>query len=245
MYKSFSVKKVWQIEKMFLSLHQELTNFANICKLNFLYIIRQMTIKEQIIKTIERSNPGSIYFNNSFPKYDDVYVRQILSELCSQGVITRISNGIYVKPILSKFGVVFPPTNDIVRAIARRDKAKILPTGNTALNQLGLSTQIPMNSEYITSGSAREIKLGNRTIRLKRSVPKNFDYKGELMPTLVQAMKAIGPKNLTDEHIGIIRKLLTDHPEDKTWYKDILLAPAWIRKIVTTLKKEIANEQMD
>ena len=75
-----------------------------------------MTIKEQIIKTIERSNPGSIYFNNSFPKYDDVYVRQILSELCSQGVITRISNGIYVKPILSKFGIVFPPINDIVRA---------------------------------------------------------------------------------------------------------------------------------
>ncbi len=64
------------------------------------------------------------------------------------------------------------------------------------------------------------------------------------MPTLVQALKAIGPKNLTDEHIGIIRKLLTDHPEEKTWYKDVLLAPVWIRNIVTTLKKDIANEQM-
>ena len=188
---------------------------------------------------------GSLFFNNSFPNYDDVYVRQILSELCSQGLIARISLGIYVKPMRSKFGIVYPPVGEIVKAIAKRDRAKILPTGNTAMNQLGLSTQVPMNSEYITSGSAREIKLGNRTIRLKRSVPKNFEYKGELMLILVQAMKAIGKDNLTDEHVGIIRKLLKEHPEDDTWQDDVQLAPAWIRKIVTTLKKEIENEQMD
>ena len=133
-------------------------------------------------------------------------VCQILSELCSQGLIARISLGIYVKPMRSKFGIVYPPVGEIVIAIAMRDRAKILPTGNTAMNQLGLSTQVPMNSEYIISGSAREIKLGNRSIRLKRSVPKNFEYKGELMPILVQAMKAIGKDNLTDEHVGIIRK---------------------------------------
>ena len=172
-------------------------------------------------------------------------VHQILSELCSQGLIARISLGIYVKPMRSKFGIVYPPVGEIVKAIAMRDRAKILPTGNTAMNQLGLSTQVPMNSEYITSGSAREIKLGNRSIKLKRSVPKNFEYKGELMPILVQAMKAIGKDNLTDEHVGIIRKLLKEHPEDNTWQDDVQLAPAWIRKIVTTLKKEIENEQMD
>ena len=204
-----------------------------------------MTVKEHITKKISRSLDGSLFFNNSFPNYDDVYVRQILSELCSQGLIARISLGIYVKPMRSKFGIVYPPVGEIVKAIAMRDRAKILPTGNTAMNQLGLSTQVPMNSEYITSGSAREIKLGNRSIRLKRSVPKNFEYKGELMLILVQAMKAIGKDNLTDEHVGIIRKLLKEHPEDNTWQDDVQLAPAWIRKIVTTLKKEIENEQMD
>lgn len=204
-----------------------------------------MTVKERISNTINRSPDGSLFFNNSFPNDDDVYVRQILSELCAQELIYRISYGIYVKPMQSKFGIVFPPVSDIIKAIAKRDKAKILPTGNTAMNLLGLSTQVPMNSEYITSGSAREIKLGNRTIRLRRSVPKNFAYRGELMPVLVQALKAIGKENLTDEHIGIIRKLLTEHPEQKTWQKDLQLAPAWIRKIITTLKKDIDNEQVD
>ena len=46
-----------------------------------------MTIKEKIVNIIVRSSDGKIFFNNSFPKYDDDYVRQILAELCSQGVI--------------------------------------------------------------------------------------------------------------------------------------------------------------
>ena len=201
-----------------------------------------MTIKKYIANIINRSEEGSLFFNNSFPNYNDVYVREILTGLCEQGLIVRISYGIYVKPIKSKFGVVYPPISEIVSAIAKRDKAKILPTGNTAMNLLGLSTQVPMNSEYITSGSAREIKLGNHIIRLKRSVPKNFEYKGEMMPVLVQAMKAIGKDNLSDEHYGIIRKMLTEHPEEKTWQQDIQLAPAWIRVIITNLKKKIENE---
>lgn len=197
-----------------------------------------MTVKERIAKAIGRSKEGTLFFNNSFPEFDDVYVREILTDLCRQELIVRISQGIYVKPMRSRFGIVYPPVGDIVKGIAKRDKAKILPTGNTALNQLGLSEQVPMNSEYITSGSAREIKLGKRTVRLRRSVPKNFEYKGEVMPVLVQAMKAIGQENLTDEHRGILRKLMEEFPEEKTWQSDLQLAPAWIRKELTNLRKE-------
>lgn len=204
-----------------------------------------MTVLDRIKEQISKSKEGTLFFNNSFPKYDEEYVRHVLSDLCAQKLITRISYGVYVKPIKSRFGDVFPPVSDIVEAIAKRDNAQILPTGNTAMNQLGLSTQVPMNSEYITSGSARVIKLGKRSIRLKRSVPKNFAYKGKLMPVLVAAMKAIGKDNLTDEHIGIIRKLLTENPEEKTWQTDVQLAPAWVRKIITTIKNNIKNEQMD
>ena len=210
-----------------------------------------MAVLKDIRKTIDESRCGSLFFNNSFPEYDDEYVRHILSDLCKQDVIVRIAFGVYLKPLQSKFGIVYPPVDEIVSAIAKRDNADILPTGNTAMNKLGLSTQVPMNSEYITSGSARKMKIGKRiihlkrTIRLKRSIPKNFAYKGELMPILVQAMKAIGKDNLTEEHRGVIRKLLKEHPEVNTWKKDLQLAPLWIRKVLSTLKNEIDNEQMD
>ncbi len=196
-----------------------------------------MSIIEEIRRTIVKSKKGTLFFNNSFPEYDEEYVRHVLSDLCAQGVVERIAFGIYLKPMMSRFGMVYPPVSEIVRAIAVRDRAKILPTGNTAMNQLGLPKQMPMNLEFITSGSAREIKLGNRTIKLRRSVPKNFEYKGELMPVLVQALKAIGQENLTDEHCRIIRKLMNEHLEEKTWQSDLQLEPAWIRKMLTNLKK--------
>ena len=81
-------------------------------------------------------------------------------------------------------------------------------------------------SEFLTIGTDRE------------KWPKEWeeDFK---------AMKAIGKDGLTDEHIGIIRGLLKEHPETKTWEKDLLHAPAWIRKVLATLKKSIDNEQMD
>ncbi len=196
-----------------------------------------MPVLDDIRNKIEKSKVGTLFFNNSFPEYDDEYVRQILSDLAEQGLVVRIAFGIYLKPMVSRFGIVYPSVNEIVVAIAKRDNAQVLPTGNTALNQLGLSEQIPMNSEFITSGSARVIKIGNRTIRLRRSVPKNFAYKGELMPVLVQAMKAIGKDNLTEEHRGQIRRLLAEHPEEQTWQQDIQLAPAWVRKVVADIKK--------
>lgn len=212
-----------------------LTIFCKICE----YKNRNMSVIESIRKTISKSIDGTLFFNNSFPEYDEEYVRHVLSDLCAQGTLERIAFGIYLKPTRSRFGVVYPPVSDIVKAIAVRDKAKILPTGNTAMNQLGLSEQVPMNLEYITSGSAREIKLGKRTIKLRRSVPKNFEYKGELIPVLVLAMKAIGKENLTNEHLGIIRKLIEENPEEKTWQSDLQLAPAWIRKTLSNLRKEI------
>lgn len=201
-----------------------------------------MTVFDKVKRKILLSKDGSIFFTNSFPKFDEEYVGQVLSELCRQNLIIRLAYGMYLKPMRSKFGIVYPPTNEIITAISKRDKAQILPTGNTALNQLGLSTQVPMNSEYITSGSARIIRVGNRTIKLRRSVPKNFAYKGTLMPVLVQALKALKEENITEEHIGIIRGLLKEYPENSTWKQDVQLAPAWIKKIIINIKLSLENE---
>ena len=173
------------------------------------------------------------------------YVGQVLSGLCRKDILVRIAFGIYLKPVRSRFGIVYPQPSELVAAIARRDKAKILPSGNTAAYHLGLTTQVPMRSEYITTGSARVINIGNRSIALKRSVPRNFAYKDPMLPVLVQALKAIKEENLTEEHLGIIRRLLEDRPQQDTWQHDIRLAPVWIRKLLTDIKTSIDHDQMD
>ncbi len=203
------------------------------------------TVIENIRTKINKSKPGNIFFISSFAEYDEEYITKLLASFVNDKILVRISNGIYMKPIISKFGIVYPSNYEIVSAIAKRDKAKILATGNTALNQLGYSTQVPMNSEYITNGSARVIEVEGRTIKLKRSAPKNFEYKGDLMPILVQALKAIGQKQINVNDLAITQRLLIEHPESQTWEKDIQLAPTWIKKIIISIKKNIENAQMD
>ncbi len=80
---------------------------------------------------------------------------------------------------------IYHAVDELIKAIARRDNAQILPTGETAQNLLGLSTQVPTRYVYLTSGSSRRIVLREQTITLKRSVPRNFACKNDFMATLI------------------------------------------------------------
>lgn len=193
-----------------------------------------------IIKTrIQEVPDETLFFNNSFPEFDDEYVGQILSDLAKEGMLHHLSRGIYLKTEETRFGLVYPPIEDIAEAIARRDNAEVIPTGATAQNILGLSTQVPMNAVFLTSGSARKIPLGGRSITFRRAVPKNFAVKGRYTCLIVQALKSIGEGNLTDEDLAKVQGLIRNHPEPDTIEQDMAAMPSWIRRIfIRTLKNE-------
>lgn len=185
-----------------------------------------------VIKSrIQNAPNGTLIFNNSFPEFDDEYVGQILSDLAKEGVIHHLSRGVYLKAEETRFGLVYPPIEEIAEAIARRDNAQVIPTGATAQNILGLSTQVPMNAVFLTSGSARKIPLGGRTISFRRAVPKNFAVKGKYTCLIVQALKSIGEKNVTNDDISHIKALILAHPEPDTIQEDLSSMPSWIRRI--------------
>ena len=171
------------------------------------------------------------------------YVTKLLAQFNKEGLITRIAKGVYIKAKNTRFGVVYPSAFELVSEIARRDKAKVYPAGETAANRLGFSTQVPMNACFITSGTPRTLKLGNRTVTLKHGVPKNFAYKGKLMPELVQALRNIGEKNITEAVEKRVAQLLSETPETATIEHDLLLAPVWVRNIIKrNIKTDSSNE---
>ena len=151
----------------------------------------QNTVEQKIRAKIAYARYGAVFFVSSFPQFDVEYVTKLLAQFNKEGLITRIAKGVYIKAKNTRFGVVYPSAFELVTEIARRDKANVYPTGETAANRLGFSTQVPMNACFITSGTPRTLKLGNRTVTLKHGVPKNFAYKGKLMPELVQALRNI------------------------------------------------------
>lgn len=102
----------------------------------------------------------------------------------------------------------------------------------TALNVLGLSTQVPMKYSYLTTGSERIIKLKNQEIRLKRGVPKNFCYETKLIALLVQALKTLKQQNVGEEELQVIRNLISREPDRSALAKDVDMMPVWMKRIV-------------
>jgi hypothetical protein len=196
----------------------------------------QIAVIDRVKSRISHSKFGEVFFVSSFPEYDVEYVTKLLSILEKEGTITRISKGVYVKARKTRFGTLYPSASELVREIAKRDKAAVIATGDTAANQLGLSTQVPMNSTFLTTGSSRKLTLGKRTVTLKHGAPKNFAFKGKLIQDIVQALRSIGEQNLTPENERQIAKLLAESPEKETIEHDLRLAPVWMRNIINRNK---------
>ncbi len=187
-----------------------------------------ITLRERI----EALPEDSVLFRSDFPEYHSEFVGETLAELTQEGLLVKLAQGIYAKPRWSRFGVVLPSVDKIVQAISARDNAEVLPSGMTALNVLGLSTQVPMKYSYLTTGSERTIKLKNQEIRLKRGVPKNFCYKTKLIALLVQALKALKQQNVGQEEIQVIRSLISKEPDRIALTKDVDMMPIWMKRIV-------------
>jgi hypothetical protein len=185
---------------------------------------------ERYIKTLSL---GTLLFPEDFSEFGSYEaIRKALQRLEEKGVIRRVAQGIYVRPIISTYiGEVLPSAEEVSAAITKRDRARTVPTGSYALNALGLSTQVPMNIVLLTDGSPRKIKVGKRTIKFKKTSPKNLLAKGVISRLVIQALKEIGRNRLTaDEEEKIIELLKKENPQDLL--HDIPLAPVWIQVIM-------------
>ncbi len=190
-------------------------------------------IEIQILNKIKKARRGSLFFTDNFISISNSdAVRKALERLVKSGEINRVATGIYVRPeIDSIIGPLTPNIESIAKAIAKRDKARIVPTGHYALNKLGLSPQVPMNPVFLTDGASRKVNVGNQIISFKKATPKNVATQGEISGLAIQALKTIGKENVTDEEIQKIRGALQ---KEKPTYliHDIRLAPEWIRQII-------------
>ncbi|MDR0541039.1 MAG: DUF6088 family protein [Dysgonamonadaceae bacterium] len=202
------------------------------------------SISQKIRERVSRIEAGKLFAINDFSDMDnDRLVTRTLSRLQSDGVIVRVAAGIYMNPKHTQFGVLYPTIDQIAQKIAERDRAQIMPTGDTALNILGFSTQVPMNAVYITNGAKRKVKAGNRNIIFKNAVQKNFQFRGKLLPLIVIALKELGESRVTDEIRAKINKLVSESDTDEraTMMHDLYLSPAWIKEILLPVIKTVTE----
>jgi len=166
-------------------------------------------------------------------------VDQSLSRLARTGAIRRIQRGLYDLPKMSTLldQPLTPSPDELVRAWAKNNSLKVVPSGARAANALGLSTQVPAKSVYYTNGRTQTLKLGPYTVKLLNRGPKTMDVSGRMASLVLQALRHIGHKGVGSEVVRQLQKTLSQR-EKAELMRNLRYAPAWMLPVIREIQGE-------
>ena len=194
---------------------------------------------EAIKNRISRSETGSVFVLSDFSDIADTdAVRKAITRIENDKVLIRIMRGVYYKPEYSDLlgEAVAPAPDEVAHALARNYGWTIIPCGDTALNLLGLSTQVPSQWVYVSDGTYKEYSFANTNIKFKRTTNKEISKLSYKTALIVQALKALGKENVTDAVIMRMKKVLT--PEEKTvMFSEARFVTSWIYECIRMICK--------
>ena len=156
-----------------------------------------------------------------------------LSRLASAGDIRRIGRGLYDYPRQhDKLGALSPDPANVAKALSTQSGDKLAPSGATAANNLGLSTQVPARASYATTGRSRVRQAGGRSLTLKHSRAPVLDNAPDSVNAIVQALAHLGKDNIDSgkiRHFATrlddrdMRILIQARPAMPGWMGDVVL----------------------
>ncbi len=160
-------------------------------------------------------------------------VDKALSRLARQGRIRRVRRGLYEIPrtgaLLGEPLVHSPDV--LVRAWARNNGLRVVPSGAMAANMLGLSTQVPAKIVYYTNGRSQTLELGPYIVKLLNRGPKTMDVSGDLAPLVLQALRHIGRGGVTQKVMNRLHSILSKQDRSDL-SSSIGCAPGWMKPVI-------------
>ncbi|MDB9390046.1 AbiEi antitoxin N-terminal domain-containing protein [Microcystis aeruginosa] len=158
-----------------------------------------------------------------------------LSRLVHEGAIKRVVRGVYVRPEVSPIlGELSVPLEDVAAALAEAEGARVQVSGETALNLLRLSTQVPAQAVLYTDGVSHTLRRGNMTLRLKHVNPKVLVCAGTDAAVILSALYVLGRDGVTAAVFGQLQQLITPSVLDELRAKRTQMI-GWMRRIVEIL----------
>ena len=191
------------------------------------------SLQEMIIERISRSRFGAFCIGDFLDLAGYDAIRKALDRMEDSGELRRIIRGIYDRP---QFNVRFqeyelPDIDAVARALARNYNWIICPSGNLALNRLGLSTQVPSCYTYISNGPYLSYMIAGVELKFKHSASRSIANFSVITMLLIQAIKAIGRENLLYDDILYLRRHLTTEEKDML-LRDRNKTNRWIYEVI-------------
>ena len=203
-----------------------------------------MTLSKQMKERIEEAQGGTIFINSDFIDIANAEtIRRNLNRFVQAGIIRRILNGIYEKPkystLLEENVAVNPDA--VAKALARNYHWTIAPSGNTALNLLGLSTQVPAVWSYISDGPYREYELNSTKIVFKRRTNRDVTGLSYMTVLVIQSLKTIGKEGVNKEIITQLSNRLSA-VEKSAMLREAKESTDWIYGTIKKICGEIDHD---
>jgi len=195
------------------------------------------SLRDKILSRIQGHGGGWVFsshdFIHEFQRYE---IDQTLSGLAKKGDIRRIMRGVYDYPRYSEIlkKQVAPDVSQVASALARKFRWSLQPEGNTALNALGLSTQIPAKYCYFSSGPNRRYIIDGQTLEFRKKSSRETAMRHPESMLVVHALKALGENGVTPE---LIEKLTARYTTAQ-WSKikaDTTTATGWVYEIIRNI----------
>src|ERR1035441_7555728 len=200
------------------------------------------TVRDQIVARIERLGEGEAFSAKDFLDIASrTTIDVTLASLTLNGKIRRLRRGLYDMPKVNEAlgGKLSPDIDEAARAIARRQRWKIVPDGAWAANLLGLSTQVPSKIIYLTDGPNNEVPIGRRSIYFKHARPKALAGLEGKIALVVQALRHLGKDGVGPREIETLRAGMTA-AEKRKLVKDTRFGVDWIYEVANQIAEKRA-----
>ena len=194
---------------------------------------------EKIRERIMQAPDGSVFVNSDFADITDTNtIKQIISRLIKEGTLRRIIRGVFEKPKYSKLlqEYVAADPNEIANALARCYHWTISPCGDTALNKLGLSTQVTAVWSYISDGPYKTYEWDKTKIEFKHRTNKEITGLSPTTILVIQALKTLGKENTDSKVIRILSHRLNTE-EKAALLREGSEATDWVYNVIREICK--------
>lgn len=198
-------------------------------------------VENKILSRIYGRGRGWAFTKIDFvAEFGEANIHQALSSLTKAGRIRRVCRGVYDYPRYSELleQTLSPDIDQVAQALARKFNWRIQPSGDAALNLLGLSTQVPARWVYFSDGPSRQYTIGEHTLAFRKSALKDAGFKYRNSGLLVQALKALGKERVNQHVIEILRQQFQAKDCERI-LKDTRSVTGWVYQII----KQVCGER--